>query len=92
VPSIAERLATLEADARSHLARLDAIEDIVSGGGDIEYGRSVRGRLHTIEGTLAGFVLRRNFGHAFGRGWVQAVLAIAVVATAAAAWYSILFG
>lgn len=88
--TLGERLATLEQIARSAGHRLDALEDQYDGGGDVEYARSVRGRLHTLETTVAGMVLRRNFGHSLGRGWVQAVIVGAAVATAAAAWYAVL--
>ena len=88
--TLGERLATIEQIARDAGHRLNALEDQYNGGGDIEYARSVRGRLHTLETTVAGMVLRRNFGHSLGKGWVQAILVLAAVATAAAAWYAVL--
>ena len=88
--TLGERLATIEQIARDAGHRLNALEDQYNGGGDIEYARSVRGRLHTLETTIAGMVLRRNFGHSLGKGWVQAILVLAAVATAAAAWYAVL--
>lgn len=81
--TVGERLVLLEALIREH-------DEQLNGGGDVDYTRSVRGRLHQIEGTLAGIVLRRNFGQAFGKGWVQAVLVLAAVGTCAAAWYAAL--
>lgn len=83
--TVGERLVLLEAQVRDH-------DEQLNGGGDVDYTRSVRGRLHTLEGTLAGIVLRRNFGQAFGKGWVQAIIVLAAVATASAAWYAVLTG
>lgn len=88
--TLGERLATIEQIARDAGHRINALEDAYNGGGDVEYARSVRGRLHTLEATVAGMVLRRNFGHSLGRGWVQAVIVFASLATAAAAWYAVL--
>lgn len=87
---LGERVATLEQIARDAGHRLNALENSFNGGGGIEYARSVRGRLHAVETTLAGMVLRRNFGLGFARGWVQAVVVVSAVATAAAAWYAVL--
>jgi hypothetical protein len=88
--TLGERLATIEQIARDAGNRINDLEDAYNGGGGVEYARSVRGRLHTLETTVAGMVLRRNFGVGFARGWVQAVIVLAAVATAAAAWYAVL--
>lgn len=88
--TLGERLATIEQIARDAGHRLSALEDQYNGGGDVEYARSVRGRLHTLEATVAGMVLRRNFGHSLGKGWVQGVIVFCSLATAAAAWYAVL--
>jgi hypothetical protein len=88
--TLGERLATIEQIARDAGHRLSALEDQYDGGGDVEYARSVRGRLHTLEATVAGMVLRRNFGHSLGSGWVRAILVLAAVGTCAAAWYAAL--
>lgn len=90
VPTVAERLATLEALARENRDRIDAVHDLLSGGGGVSYDRSVRGRLHKIEGTLAAFVLRRNYGVGLLAGWQRGALVLCGIATAAAAWYSVL--
>lgn len=88
MPTVGERLATLEAIARENREKIDALLDAMNGGADVAYDRSVRGRLHQIEGTLAGMVLRRNMGIGMLRGWQSAVLLACAVATAAAAWYA----
>lgn len=90
MPTPGERIATLEAVTHALEARLDDATDLLNGGGDISYDRSVRGRLHTIETTLAGMVLRRNYGVGLLKGWQRLVLVACGVATAAAAWYSAL--
>lgn len=92
MPTVVERLAILEQIARDNRDRINAVHDLLNGGSDVTYERSVRGRLHTIETTLAGMVLRRNFGLGFARGWVQAVIVICAVSTAVAAWYAVLSG
>lgn len=92
MPTIAERLATLESLMRGHSARLERIEDALDGGGDVEYPRSVRGRLHKIEGKMAttenlaqaAREMRRSQGQKLSR-WVQVVIVLCGVVTAAAA-------
>jgi hypothetical protein len=49
MPTVEERLATLEAIARENRGSIEEIRDSMNGGGDVAYERSVRGRLHTIE-------------------------------------------
>jgi hypothetical protein len=88
--TVTERLATLEALGREILGRVERVEDALNGGGDVEYKRSVRGRLHTLETTVAGFVLRRNFGAGLLHGWRSGVIVFCAVATAVASWYAVL--
>lgn len=88
--TLGERVATVEARLTDLTTDVRELRNVVEGGGDVEYERSVRGRLHTVEKTVAGFVLRRNFGAGFGKAWVQSVLVASAVATAAAAWYAAL--
>lgn len=85
-----ERLATLEALGREILHRLENVEDSLNGGGDVEYDRSVRGRLHKLESVAASAVLRRNLGVGLLKGWERFVLVVAAVATAGAAWFAAL--
>lgn len=92
MPTVGERLATLEAISRANAEKLDELCDVVNGGGDVEYSRSVRGRLHKIESTLAGMVLRRNFGVGLLKGWERFALVAFAALTAAAAWFRILTG
>lgn len=82
-----ERLATVEVLIREIRDRLERVEDSLDGGGDVAYDRSVRGRLHRIEGTLAGFVLRRSYGAGLLKGWERFALVAAGLGTMAAAWY-----
>jgi len=90
--TVVERIATIEQVARDVEHRLSSVEDALNGGGDVEYTRSVRGRLHQIETTLAGMVLRRNFGVGFLKGWERFVIVAAAVATTVAAWYHVVAG
>lgn len=90
VATVGERLATLEALERDNAQRLDELRELVNGGATVSWERSVRGRLHRIETTLAGLVLRRNFGVGLLKGWERAVLVACGVATAAASWYAAL--
>jgi len=88
--TLGERVATLEAIARENRDKIDHVTDLLEGGGDIEYDRSVRGRLHKIETALAGMVLRRNFGVGLLKGWERGLLVMCAVATVAASWYAAL--
>lgn len=88
--TIGERVATLEQIARDAGHRLSALEDAYNGGGDVEYDRSVRGRLHKLENAAAAAVLRRSMGIGLLKGWQQWLIVAAGVATAAAAWYAAL--
>jgi len=90
MPTVGERLATLEQIARENRDRLDTVTDLLNGGDGLPYDRSVRGRLHTIESTLTGIVLRRSAGLGQLKAWQSAALLLCAVATAAAAWYAAL--
>jgi hypothetical protein len=92
MPTAGERLATLEQIARDNRADIKAISDLLSGEGNVPYDRSVRGRLHKIETTLAGMVLRRNYGVGLLKGWERFALVLCGVATVAASWYHLVFG
>jgi hypothetical protein len=88
MPTVGERLATLEVLARESRASIEDVRELISGGGGVPWDRSVRGRLHRIESTLAGMVLRRNFGVGLLKGWERAALVCAAAATVAASWYA----
>lgn len=88
--TIGERVATLEQIARDHGDRLDSLSDVLNGGGDVEYERSVRGRLHKLESVAASAVLRRNFGVGLLKGWERTALVLCALATVAASWYAAL--
>jgi hypothetical protein len=90
MPTVGERLATLEAGQREIRDDLHAVIDLLNGGREVTYDRSVRGRLHIIENALAGMVLRRNYGVGMLKGWQSVILLGCAVATAAAAWYAAL--
>lgn len=90
--TVGERLARIEQIAIEAGRRLDSIEHDLHGGGDVERKDSIRGRLHTIESTLAGIVLRRSVGLGILKGWQGAILVLCGMATAAAAWYAALSG
>jgi hypothetical protein len=92
MPTVGERLATLEQIARDNRADIKSISDLLSGEGNVPYDRSVRGRLHKIESTLAGMVLRRNFGVGLLKGWERITLVLCGAATVAASWYHVVFG
>jgi len=92
VPTVAERLATLERIAIENRLKIDSIADILSGEGEVPYDRSVRGRLHKIESTLVGIAMRRTVGAGFLKGWERFLLVGAALATVVAAWYHVVFG
>lgn len=85
-----ERLARLEQIALDNREKIDTLVDLVNGGRDLPYDRSVRGRLHKIETTLVGIAMRRNVGAGFLKGWERFALVGAAVATVAASWYAAL--
>lgn len=80
----------MEQIARQAGKRLDDLENMVEGGGDVTYEHSVRGRLHKLESVAASVVLRRNFGVGLLKGWERVVIVLCGLATAAAAWYAAL--
>lgn len=88
--TVGERLATLEERYAELRKDLDDVHNYQQGGGGIAFHDSVRGRLHQIETSLAGIVLRRKVGLDMLKGWQAAVLMVCGVATAAAAWYAAL--
>jgi hypothetical protein len=90
VPSVPERLATLEAEARELRADVEGILALIHGGAGVEWDRSLRGKLHELDAQLAAVVMRTRFGLAMTKVWVQAVILACAVATAAAAWYAAL--
>lgn len=92
MPTAVERLATLEAAVTDLRDDVRAVLDLLEGGGGVPYERSVRGRLHSIESTLGGIVLRRAAGVGMLKGWQGLLLVLCGVATAAAAWYAALGG
>lgn len=85
-----ERLATIEAEVRELRAVIEDLRDLLNGGGDVSYDRSVRGRLHKIETTIAGMVLRRNLGVGLLKGWERVALVVFAALTMAASWYAAL--
>ena len=88
--TVGERLATIEAGVRELREQVAHLQDLYNGEGDVEYSRSVRGRLHTLETTVAGFVLRRSMGLGMVKGWQGFALVACAIATAAAAWWAAL--
>ena len=90
MPTVGERLATLEQIAKENSARLETVTDLLNGGDGLPYERSVRGRLHLIESSLAATVLRRSAGLHMLKGWQSAILLLAAVGTVAASWYAAL--
>ncbi len=90
MPTVPERLATLEQLAKDNASRLETVTDLLNGGDGLPYERSVRGRLHIIESSLTGIVLRRSAGLGMLKGWQSVILVLCAVGTAAAAWYAAL--
>lgn len=80
----------LEQVARDNRHDIDALMDVINGGGDVEYDRSVRGRLHKLETVAAAAVLRRNLGVGLLKGWERFAIVAATLATVAASWYAAL--
>lgn len=64
--------------------QVESVMDGLNGGGDVEYARSVRGRLHHIENELAAARLTRTIRFRAVSRFTQAVLVVAALATAAA--------
>lgn len=79
-----ERLATLEQIARDNQADIRSVLGSISGGEGVEWGRSVRGRLHTIEQYVNAARLGETSRHRAWSLWVQAVVVLCALAAAAA--------
>ena len=88
--TVGERLATLEAGVAELRGDVKAVLDLMNGGNGVTYERSVRGRLHHIETSLAGMILRRSAGIGMVKSWQGVILVLCALATAAAAWYAAL--
>jgi hypothetical protein len=86
VPTVAERLATIEEQVRG--LRED-VATLAADIGDRRNPESIRGRLHTLEGAIASIVLRRSAGLGMLRSWQAIILVACAIATAVAAWYSV---
>jgi hypothetical protein len=90
MPTAGERLATLEAEVREIRHDAKTLLALLEGGDGVTYERSIRGRLHHMDKTLAALALRRRYGLGQAKAWQSAVLILCAVATAAAAWYAAL--
>jgi hypothetical protein len=90
VATVEERLATLEQIARDNQADIRAILGGVNGGEGVEWARSVRGRLHTIETYVNAARLGQTYRHRSWSLWVQAVVVLAAVAAGAAPYVILL--
>jgi hypothetical protein len=95
MPSVDTRLAALEVLAQDNRAKIKELLDLINGGGDVDYDRSVRGRQHLIATELTAINLRakllgemRQERRVFLKGWEQALLIICAVLTVAASWYN----
>ena len=87
MPSVVERLATLEQIARENR---EDVQRLVSMIGDRRDPESVRGRLHKIEGIIGSIVMRRAVGTSWLKGWERSLLVLCALATVAASWYAAL--
>ena len=85
MPTPGERIATLEEQSRDFTRRIEALEDQYNGGGDTDYNRSVRGRLHNLEGTMAAMGVVTKQRVRILRGWQAVTLSLCAVVTAACA-------
>jgi hypothetical protein len=97
MPTVNERLATLEAIARDNRERIDEIADLIKGGGDVAYDQSIRGRQHNMASELNAMNLRAKYltdlqqeRRLVLKGWQQALILLCAVLTVAASWYSAL--
>lgn len=84
MPTVGERLATLEQVARDARRELAEIHATLDGGEGVEWKRSVRGRLHEIENILAGQRLHNQATGRYWSRWQKIALAVAAVLTAIA--------
>ena len=85
-----EKVARLETQLDDLRKDVTDLYEQYQGGHNVTYEHSIRGRLHKIEGTLGGIVLRRSFGLGMLKGWQAGALVLCGLATAAAAWYAAL--
>jgi hypothetical protein len=92
VPSVPERLATLEARVAQVAQRVQEIYDAVNGGNGVEWPQSIRGRLHAVEGLQAAAASLEKSAEDIRRArnrrldtWAQVLLVCAAIVTAAAA-------
>ena len=90
--TLGERIATIEAGVIELRKAVSELHDLYHGGPSMDYDHSVRGRLHNLEATVAGLVVRRSAGLGMLKGWQGVILVLCGVATAAAAWYAALGG
>jgi hypothetical protein len=97
MPTVNERLATLEAIARDNRERIDEIAESINGGAEVPYDRSVRGRQHTMASELHAMNLKAKYltdlqqeRRLVLKGWQQVALLLCAVLTVAASWYSAL--
>jgi hypothetical protein len=97
MPTVEERLASLEMIARDNRERIDEVADMIKGGGDVPYDQSIRGRQHVMSGELAAMNLRAKYlaehqieKRVILKGWQQALLLLCAALTVAASWYSAL--
>lgn len=82
--TVGERLATVESELKDVRQDLTAVLDLLNGGANVDYTRSVRGRLHKIEGDLAALLMLRRASMRFvSRGW-RVVIGVCAILTAAA--------
>lgn len=93
--TIGERVARLEVQAVEYERRIELLEDNYNGGGDIEYHRSVRGRLHTLEGAqVATAIVTKQRVRIVkgGTAFVVNMAALVVAACAVVSTLHVLFG
>lgn len=103
MPTPAERLATLEALVIENRRDIDGILAAIDGGPAVEYKRSIRGRLHTMQSALeaadklaeAGRELRRAADSQHRtriKTWQWSVIAGCAILTAASPYVVLAFG
>jgi len=83
VPTVAERLATLEAIARETRQDIQEVQVALNGGEGIEWERSVRGRLHTIENYVTSKKWLQEYSGRRIKRWHAAVIVVCGVLTTA---------
>src|SRR5207244_6260893 len=83
MPTVGERLATIEAALIEVRDDVKQLRDVIEGGNGVTWERSMRGRLHHIESSLSAFLLRRSVGLGVLKGWQAAILLVCAVGTLA---------